>query len=113
MNVGDKIWCHDYRSHRRPWFDETITGETRQSWLVGFHGAYKVNKKTMQENCGTMGHRQWYTETAKYVRLWLGKHPRAIAAQVETCKDVDLLLKIAALVGYEAEAPALPNGERA
>lgn len=110
MQIGDKLWCHDYRSNRTPWFEAEITGETKQSWIL-MHS--KVNKKTMLENCGNMGHRQWYTETARFVRLWLSKHPRAIAAQVETCKDVDLLLKIAALIGYEAEVPTVPNGDRA
>lgn len=110
--IGDTLWCHDYRSNRRPWFEETITGETKQSWLVGAVG-YKVNKKTMLENQGAYGHRAWHTPTSKFVKLWLNEHPRKIAAQVEQCKDVDLLLKIADLIGYAAPpaTPALPNGE--
>jgi hypothetical protein len=108
LQIGDMLWCNDGRSHTRPWFECEITGETRQSWLCGYRGMYKVNKKTMFENLGDMGSRRWYVPTAMYVEKWLRQHPREIAKLVEKCRDVEVLMHISTLIGYVAEDPAPP-----
>lgn len=105
MKIGDKIWCHDYRSNRRPWFEAEIDGETRMSWIVG---SRKINKKTMLENQGQWGNVQWHTEESMQTERWVNMNRHKIAAHVEGCRDMETLRKIAAVVGYQAETPALP-----
>jgi hypothetical protein len=104
IKIGDALWCHDYRSNQRPWFEDTIKGETRISWLLGYQGSIKVNKKTMLENCGTMGSRQWHTPESKAERDWLTSHRRKIGDLVIATRDVATLQKVAELIGYEAKA---------
>lgn len=108
MQVGDEIWCHDYRTHTRPWFKEIITGETRQSWILGNNSQYKVNKKTMLESLGQWGSRRWYTDDARNTKRWLDRNAWRIAKAVEGCHDADILKKIAVLVGYQ-EQPSDPE----
>lgn len=105
LKIGSKVWCHDYRSNRQPWFEMEITGETRVSWLMGTY-PHKVNKKTMLENQGAYGHRQWHSAESMLEYTWLSNHPRHIAALVASSKDVALLLRIATMVGYVVEAPS-------
>jgi hypothetical protein len=101
MQTGDEIWCHDTTSHTHPWFKETISAETSQSWLLGQCGQYKVNKKTMLENMGQYGDRRWYSDEDRASKMWVDQNRWKIAKVVEGCQDIDLLGKIAAVIGCD------------
>lgn len=101
IKVGTVLWCHDYRSNSHKWFAETITGQTKQSWIMeGTHHPSKLLKKTMMENMGAYGHRRWYTAGQKEEYLWINTHRRLIGAAVEGCGNIETLKQVAALIGY-------------
>lgn len=85
----DKMW----RAH-------TVTGETRDSWILGEPEGYKVNKKTMElrlrEFYGM--DRRAYTAAEKEDKVWRDKHARQIIHLVERA-DITTLRKIAGLLG--------------
>lgn len=102
LKVGDTLWCHDHRSNRRPWFEDTIKGETRISWLLGHSGDTKVNKKTMLENMGAYGNRKWLTPESKAEIDWLNRHRAKIVSIVST-SDIVTLKAIAEIIEYEGD----------
>lgn len=112
MKVGDTLWCHDHRDHRRPWFEKTITSETRMSWIVGDHGGFKVNKKTMLENMGAWGTRKWHTKESMDNEIWVSRNRYKIADSVQSCRDPEVLRQVAALVGHEINDAVSSPGDR-
>jgi hypothetical protein len=104
LKVGDTLWCHDGRSHSRPWFEDTIKGETRVSWLLGHAGDIRVNKKTMLENMGAYGNRRWHTPESKANIDWLSKHRSKITSIVGS-SDIDTLKAVAAIIKYDKAKP--------
>jgi hypothetical protein len=101
LKVGDVLWCHDYRSNSKRWFDKAITGETRHSWIIGEGWSpYKVLKKDLTESQGAYGRRQWFTSEGRDNYLWIHNHAPCMAEAVRTITDIDTLKQIAALIGY-------------
>jgi hypothetical protein len=101
LKVGDVLWCYDYRSNSKPWFDKTITGETKQSWVIGeVWSTHKVLKKDLTENQGAYGRRQWFTSEGRDNYLWIHNHAPRMAEAVRTITDIELLKQIAELIGY-------------
>lgn len=102
--IGDKLWTHPYG---RPecWVDAPveITGETKQSWLLGDPNfkRNKVNKKTMQESVPGFTPRQWYTLQDKIDVAFLHAHRHQISAAVLSEKNVQALKTIAGILGME------------
>jgi hypothetical protein len=109
IGIGTELWCHDYRSNRRPWFKQAVTGQTRLSWIVG---RCKINKKTMQENLGQWGNRQWFTEAAKARRDWIATNRPQIAGLVSAERDIDRLKQIAVVLGLSLPPPSPPTPEQ-
>lgn len=106
MQIGDTIWCHDFRSQTRPWFEHEITGETRQSWIVG---PYKVNKKTMSENLGSYGSRKWHTRDSMNESRWVRANRYKIAEKVQLCQDAKVLYQVAQVLGFDVTDPSAPT----
>lgn len=79
-----------------------IKGETKQSWLTGYRGETRVNKKTLKESGknGFGGH-QWFTDDGKAAQLWLHDHRQHIIRALEN-GTVDQLKRVAEIVGYAA-----------
>lgn len=97
--VGDTLWTMSSRDRRSGWRSDVITGETKQSWIVGEDWRItKVNKKTMLENVGKWGHERWFTVEGKDEYLWMQHHRRLISAMVDACKDVAKLRAVAQIV---------------
>lgn len=98
IEVGTELWARtDYG--RPDWVSERITGETKQSWLVG-KWATKINKKTMLENLGQRGSRRWFTERGMEEDKFVTANRWKISKIVETL-GYEQLCKVAELVGYE------------
>ena len=104
IKVGDTLYMFDgnrrkyapgnsgpiYREHFYP---VVVVGETPRSWLVGPEwGQVKVSKKD-----------PWSVLfTAEMVNdaVWMNEHRHRIASRVGSIRDMDVLRKIAAIVGY-------------
>jgi len=101
--VGDTLWTINPRDRREGWKSYVITGETRQSWLVGemrFTPA-KVNKHTMLENHGQWGMQRWFTEQGMIDQRFMDEQRHHIARLVGVESDVAKLKKIAEIIGME------------
>lgn len=87
-----------YREHFRA---ETIDGETKQSWIVG-PSEKKVNKKTLAcaHNGDFAAARRYFTLEEKEADIWANDHRYKITRLVEQVRNVEILRKIAEIVGY-------------
>lgn len=87
-----------YSEHFVPF---TIRGETKFSWLTGYRGDIKVNKKTLRSSAdrGYLPH-QWYTVEERDGMLWLAEHRHKIIRRLEGA-TLDQLKQVAAIVGYQ------------
>jgi hypothetical protein len=102
LKIGDILWCHDYRSNSRRWFEKTISGETKQSWILGDGWSpHKVLKKDLTENQGAYGRLQWYTSESRENYLWINTHAPRMSEIVRDVTDMEILKQIAVLIGYE------------
>jgi hypothetical protein len=99
--VGDTLWNNNHNFRSSSWGSDVITGETKQSWLVGTR---KVNKRTLLQAIPRFTPIQWYTEEGKRAEDFHRLHARDIAGRVSVCRDIDKLKQIAALVGMELES---------
>lgn len=116
--VGDTIYKFDenHRVYRRDkdgraqggpiyaehFFPFVIQGETKHSWLTGYRGEEKVNKRTMRSagKGGFHGH-DWFTEEGKAGRIWLARHRHKIIRHLEHATE-EQLRRVAEIVGYRA-----------
>lgn len=103
IKIGDTLWA-DYDYGRARWNSQTITGETKQSWLYGDPaiGQSRINKKTLRETNGRgrgMGDLQWYTpeqlENEKFIR----SNRHHISRAVHGVQDRATLQAVADLIG--------------
>lgn len=90
-----------------------IVGETKFSWLIGnpdsylfrngdFSRADKFPKKRTDKRGGAIFYGIDDVEDA----VWLGSHSYRIAERIRSVKDVDLLRRVAQIVGYNEERAA-------
>lgn len=115
LKIGTKVWVFDldhrvypksetrwkfgspiYSEHFRP---AEITGETTRSWIVrgGMIGEKRIPKKAPFANTGV------YSDSLKDDKIWENQHRNKIIDQLRFCNDVDVLRKIAELIGYEPD----------
>ena len=111
LKIGSTLWTIDRRDRRDGWKCQAITGETKQSWLVGSESSFppprKVNKKTMLENLGTQwGHQRWYSNVQKDAQVFIDNHRRHIERLVGVEQDADKLKQIAEILGMELTCTA-------
>lgn len=118
LKVGDTIYQFDENHRVYPRDDSgratggaiyaeffiphVIKSETKQSWLSGYRGEDRVNKKTMREagRSGFHGH-QWFTEEGRAAQIWLHEHRQPIVRALEHA-NVEQLRRVAEIVGYAA-----------
>jgi hypothetical protein len=124
LTIGSRLWVFDenvrvyrkggggpiYEEHFVPYY---IIGENRVSWIVSqypdlgldSHLAVKINKKTLQENADGWRHRCFYTDQGREEKTWVDRHRYKLIHELEGCRDVILLQKIAQLIGYTPADP--------
>lgn len=104
--IGKTVWRFD-RNHRvydkgkitgpiyrEHWVPIVIFGETSRSWLAGYEfDPYKIPKKGPH-------HPFALSEQEVEDDCWRQEHRYSISRQVERVTDVEILRKIAALVGW-------------
>jgi hypothetical protein len=115
MKLGDTIYVyspygrHDrtYEEHLARWSEYKIVEETRVSWIAkrGSWCEVKIDKKTEQCRDKT----QIATSAEEILKRWEDRQwvdsRYRIAEKIQRSTDVDLLKKIAELVGYVHEEP--------
>lgn len=89
-HYGSPIW-------RRHWCEEAIVDETSRSWVTA--RGVKIPKR------GADPRRVVFSEEEVNQRAYMEEHRYRIARQVERVVDYETLRQIAALVGYEEQAP--------
>lgn len=89
------------------WNEYKITGETRVSWIAkyGFNFEIKIDKKTLQ----VRGEDKIAWSKDEIVAAWkvhefLADHKYRIVEKVRECRDVEILKRVAELVGYTEHA---------
>jgi hypothetical protein len=105
IKVGDELYLlHTGRRAGDPkWTKHVITGETKQSWLIGEGWAQeKISKTTMTTKKNWQGVNERYRtqqQAADYdfCEAW----QRPLATEVGLCWEPEKLKKIAAIVGRE------------
>lgn len=85
-----------YEKHFQP---ETIVGETKVSWLVGF-AKVKVNKKTL-DSAQHYADRGYFTKSGMDADIWFHDHRYKIVREVERA-GLEQLQEIARIVGYSS-----------
>jgi hypothetical protein len=78
---------------------ETIVGETKVSWLLGYAGV-KVNKKTL-DSVLHYADRGYFTKSGMEADIWFNEHRYKIVREVERA-GLEQLREIARIVGYAA-----------
>lgn len=123
IKIGDTLWC-DKEHGRSRWRSAVITGETKQSWLVGDPNftRSKINKKTLIEANGRgrgMGDLKWYTPEQMADEKFVRSNRYRIERAVGAVRDRATLEAVAALIGFsilpmesESENQAIPEAER-
>jgi hypothetical protein len=124
MQIGDKVWIFDSNRRtyeddqgnklRSPWYrgyfvERFILGETKQSWIIGWHGAtldsrgnYKVNKKTLTYTNSYGGNFKIHTSEEEIDReCWIQENQYKIREAVGFCKDYEKLKKIEEILKIE------------
>lgn len=102
--IGDRLYTSPHgRPERIGEEHDTITGETKFSWLMGDpkFKREKVNKKTMMESIPNFGHRRWYTVQGLTEEAWRRKYRHVISGVVQVEMDVKKLRLIAEILGME------------
>jgi hypothetical protein len=99
--IGDTLWTSPYGQPER--FGEasdTITGETKFSWLMGDskYKREKVNKRTMRETIPRYGDRIWYTADGLANVKFLRSYRHHISSRVLSCSDPAKLRQIMAIL---------------
>ena len=104
IKIGDTLWGSEYGRQER-WRSLPVTGETKQSWLLGHPNGHfkpvKVNKKTMIESVPNYGSIKWFTEQGKNDEEFRRKHAHRIGQAVAASRDIAVLKQIADLIGYK------------
>lgn len=113
--IGETIYLHDsnhrvykddngaktgYPNPRHMFRPATVTGETKQSWLVQFDGReLKVSKATLAiKYLGPGISPQAYTQQQMEDALWFETNRMRIIGAVRDCRDIDVLRRVAALL---------------
>jgi len=115
IKVGDPIWIYEQEKNvydkdgkylrRGKWVEYTITGENKQSLLVG--NSRSIAKKDLTKtrktnNYGYMGiHPVAYSQEEVNDSIWMNKHRYKISEAVSNLKSSGLLRQVADLIGYE------------
>jgi hypothetical protein len=128
LKVGDVLWRFDqncrvyptdaagktipggpiYSRHFRP---VVIIGETRGTWLVGDHGRWKVNKKTLRTAKDADGwHVQMFTKEQMDDMVYVNDHALPLSEKVRSCRNVMLLKQIAQLFQDGANSAKTETG---
>lgn len=104
IKVGSPVWI---LRHRRRYEQQTITGETSRSWIVGESWAkekiLKANPRSVKDSRGFTYPVCW-SSTEIEEEKWLDGNRYGIGAHVQGLRDVALLRKIAELIGYTEQA---------
>lgn len=99
IGIGTTLWWISSRNRRQGWRSYVITGETRQSWLLGDRWSErKISKKTLRENNGQWGHEQFYTAEQRDNEVWVETNKYRIAGAVQACRDAAKLKQIAQIL---------------
>lgn len=101
IKVGDSLYqLNSWHNANRPkWKPDRITGETKQSWLLG---DTKVNKGTMTTAKDRRGHnKHYFTYEGMVARDFCDQWSRDVGSAVSVCDDPEKLKQIAAIVGKE------------
>lgn len=85
-----------YERHFNP---ETIVGETKVSWLLGY-AKVKVNKKTL-DSALHYADRGYFTKSGMEADIWSHDHRYKIVRAVERA-GLEQLQEIARIIGYTA-----------
>lgn len=104
IKIGDVLWGVEYGRPDR-WRSLPVTGETKQSWLLGPapFKPVKVNKKTMLESVPNYGSIRWFTLQGKVDEMFCRQHGSAISRKVLELRDAAALRQIADLIGHKVE----------
>ena len=115
VGIGSTVWWFDqncrvyaksasggstgspiYREH---WRETTITGETLRSWVT-LYGKFSKADGTRRDAYGVK--RCVFSLADVKADCWIHEHRYAIRTMVGDCDDVDVLKRIAEIVGYKA-----------
>lgn len=103
IKVGDELYLlHHHRRQGDPkWTKHVITGETKQSWLIGSGWSVeKVSKKTMTTKKNWQGGNDFYrTQQEAADRDFCDSWCRPLMVGVEQCREPEKLKKIAEIIG--------------
>lgn len=110
MQVGDKVWIFDnnhrvyedkngnrsnyalYSGHFREFI---ITGETKQSWVIG---SLKVNKKTLEVKGHALDPHLFLSQEEVNENCWVHENKYDILKKIERSADYGLLKEIERLL---------------
>jgi hypothetical protein len=115
VGVGSRLWQFDQnrrvylrdangRSHGGPtyeghWVEHIVTGEEGRSWLVALlnrDGAPGHQQKVGKSSLG----KKYYTAAEKATHAWTHLHRHRLADAVLRCADIEVLKRVASIVGY-------------
>ena len=116
VGIGSTVWWFDnncrvyaksasggstgspiYREH---WREAAITGETSRSWVTANRMKFSKTTGEMRDAYGIK--RCVFSLADVEADCWIHEHAYHVAELVKTCKDVDVLKRIAEIVGYKA-----------
>lgn len=103
IGIGTELWWRNSRSQRDGWKSYLITGETRQSWLLGKEkwDQRKISKKTLKENNGRWGVEQFLTKEQMENWRWVESHRHKILSCVQFCWDAEKMKQVAKIMELE------------
>lgn len=112
IGVGSVVWIR--RDWRSDWREDTITGETRVSWIIGENSWEQVKFPKKADACGRRwikgrnggGERVAISREELEGLKYISDYRAIIERRVGFCEDAEVLRQIAALVGFVPEERA-------
>lgn len=113
VSVGTVLWYRsiDYRDGRdeeSKWQAFEVVKEGREFWhvqrLTGSK-AYRIRKDDLRGEMRGKGYgdHQLFTAAGKEDQIWRNKHARHVTDLLGRCDDVEVLKRIAEILGYKAD----------
>ncbi len=108
--IGDTVWLYDLNANnynedrkyvgRGKWYLVKVDGKTRQS-LICHNDKFDIATGHARGRSGFTPTMTLYGQKEYEKRAWLQKNETDVKRAVERCNDVEVLKRIAELVGYE------------